>query len=125
VGPRIRLDIGELSFDGRLHDTPAAKALANFLPLTVRMTRWDSEFSGPILPPLGEFPEDDLTDLLAQGSLAYWEPGESLCLFPGGGDEMRAAFLMHPVGNIEGDLHLLQGLGNCLDLTISSKEDEI
>lgn len=129
MGVDIRLVIGEISFEGRLYDTAPAKALANLLPATLHMTRWGGEYFGPMLPPLGEFPEDDLVEILEPGALAYWEPGEALCLFFGPtpaseGGEIRAASPVHPVGRVNGDLGALFGLGNTVTAKIAALEDD-
>jgi hypothetical protein len=130
LGGNIRFVIGEITLEGELFDTPAAKALANLLPATLHMTRWGGEYFGPMLPPLGEFPEDDLVEILEPGALAYWEPGEALCLFFGPtpaseSGELRAASPVHPVGRVNGGLDALFGLGNTVTAEIFALEDDL
>lgn len=129
MGVNIRFVIGEISLKGQLYDTAPAKALANLLPATLHMTRWGGEYFGPMLPPLGEFPEDGLIEILEPGALAYWEPGEALCLFFGPtpaseGEELRAASPVHPVGKVNGDLGALFGLGNTVTAEILPEGDD-
>ncbi len=78
----VRLD--GTDFRAELDNGAITTALAAAMPLTVRMTRWGDELYGDI----GEVGET-LTDLpegreiMSVGELAYWKPGNALCIFYG------------------------------------------
>ncbi len=112
----LTICIGSLEFAGQLNDSPAARALAALLPLQIRMNRWGDEYYGALPQPLGVDEGPDAREEMALGELAYWEPGNALCLFFGPtpsskGKEPRAASPVTPVGRVEGDLAALRGMG--------------
>ena len=111
MGAGIRLEIGGITLTGELYETDAAKRLEPLLPVQVTMTRWGEEYYGTLLPPLGDC-EGDTTEVLEVGELAYWEPGDALCLFFGPtpaseGQECRAASNVNVFGKVIGDLSAL------------------
>jgi hypothetical protein len=111
----IKITIGDIVLTGTLLDNAPARVLLDMLPAMVRMTRWGDEYYGPLLPPLGEH-EGRLQETMAVGDLAYWEPGEALCLFFGPTPasregEPRAASPVHLLGNFQGDWASVRLLG--------------
>ncbi len=59
------------------------------------------------------------------GELAYWPPGNALCLFFGPtpartNAQPRAASPVHPVGTLTGDLAALTRLGRSVDAVLSA-----
>jgi hypothetical protein len=102
---------------GELNDSATARALEGRLPLKVRLSRWGDEYYGSIGAPLGVKQAPDAREEMAVGELAYWPPGNALCLFFGptpasDGPEPRAASPVNPVGRLTGDLGILKGLGS-------------
>lgn len=112
----IQLTIGGHSLDGELNDSETGRALAQRLPLTVRMSRWGDEYYGDIGTPLGVGQAPEARDEMSVGELAYWLPGNALCLFFGPtpvsrGNEPRAASEVNPAGRVSGDFDALKELG--------------
>ncbi len=111
----VTLALDGLKLTGELHDTPAARALAQVLPFTLELSRWGEEYYGDVGPALGPF-EGEQTDVLEVGELAFWQPGNALCLFFGPtpmsqGDECRAASPVFVVGRVAGDWQAVSALG--------------
>jgi len=105
-----------------LNDSPAAQALAKALPLKFRMSRWGDEYYGSCGLKLGE----DLSarELMEVGELAYWPPGNALCIFFGPtpastDDRPRAASPVIPLGRLRGDLGKLRSLSSSVSAQLS------
>ena len=110
----IVLDLGGVRLEGELADTPAGSALAGRLPVELRVQRWGEEYYGDLGTPLGKF-GGETRQVMAVGELAYWAPGNALCLFFGPtpvsqGSEPRAASPVHPVGKAGGDWSAVKAL---------------
>lgn len=113
VGVVLKLEGVELA--GQLNDSPAAQALAGALPLEMGLSRWGEEYYGDLGPSLGPFAGKQV-EVLEVGELAFWPPGNALCLFFGPtpasqGDECRAASPVHRLGRVTGDLAAVKALG--------------
>jgi hypothetical protein len=111
----IALELEGVRLEGELAEGPVKAALAARLPLELTLQRWGDEYYGEVGAPLGRF-EGETVDVLAVGDLAYWEPGNALCLFFGPtpasrGDEPRAASPVHRVGRVDGDWAAVKALG--------------
>jgi len=127
MGTKIKVLIGEQEFEGTLNDSDTASALATRLPLTVSMSRWGDEYYGDIGELLGVSPAPDARDEMKIGELAYWLPGNALCIFFGRtpasvGDEPRAASCVNPVGEIVGDLSVLKSMPSAVSVKIGATE---
>ena len=124
----------KLTFEGHelaaeLNDSETAKAIARRLPLTVRMSRWGDEYYGGIGAKLDVSPAKDARDDMAVGELAYWIPGNALCVFFGptpvsDGDEPKAASPVNPVGKVTGDVKVLKKLGGSVTLRVEALDDK-
>ena len=119
----IIVKLGKLQLTGQLNDSPTAQAIADQLPLTIRMSRWGEEYYGslPKNPDIDQAP--DAREVMAVGELAYWPPGNALCLFFGPtpvseGSEPRAASPVNPVGMLSGDVAALKALGGTVEVTV-------
>ena len=119
----ITITVGKLQLTGHLNDSPTASALAALLPLTVRMSRWGDEYYGSLNDPL-EFGESaDARETMALGELAYWPPGNAICIFFGPtpastGSDPRAASPVNPVGMVGGDVTALSAMGATIEFSI-------
>jgi hypothetical protein len=107
--------LDDVELTGELLDTPAAQAIVQRLPLDISLSRWGEEFYGDVGAPLGNLPGDK-QEIMEAGDLAFWEPGNALCLFWGPtpasrSDEPRAASAVHRVGKVQGNFSLVAGLG--------------
>lgn len=126
MAKKIRFTIGGHVLAGELNDSPTARALEGRLPLKVRLSRWGDEYYGSIGAPLGVKEAPDAREEMAVGELAYWPPGNALCLFFGPtpaseGPEPRAASPVNPVGRLTGDLGVLKGLGSSATAEVAAE----
>ena len=103
---RIRIRAGKVSANAVLHQTPAAEAIWNALPIEARANTWGDEiyFSIPVKAAL----EKDAQEVVQLGDLGYWLPGTAFCIFFGPtptshGDEIRPASAVNIVGKVQGD----------------------
>ncbi len=94
-------------FEAELNDSMTGKAIYGALPIRAKGQRWGGEiyFSIPVSCEL----EEDSREVLEEGELGYWPPGQAFCIFFGptpasGGDEIRAASAVNIVGRMKGDL---------------------
>ena len=65
----------------------------------------------------------DAREEMAVGELAYWPPGNALCIFFGPtpvseGSQPRAASPVNPVGMLSGDVAALKSLGPSVEVTV-------
>lgn len=115
MSSQITITIGEIAFAAELNDCAIARALADRLPRDLRMSRWGDEYYGSV--GLGMENDADARDVLEIGELAYWPPGDALCIFFGPtpaskGDEPRAASAVTVLGRITGgDVDRLKEFG--------------
>ena len=106
----ITIISGEREVSAQLNDSETAAAIWDALPITGLVQTWGDEIYFSI--PLSTKESDDAQETVPKGTIAYWPPGNALCLFWGPtpisrGDEIRPASAVNLVGQIEGDLTLL------------------
>ena len=102
----IRIRAGEVTATAALNDSPTADAVWDALPITGRVQTWGDEIYFPIPVDAAEVPDAAAT--VDKGAVAYWPPGNALCLFWGPtpmsrGDEIRPASAVNVIGTIDGD----------------------
>jgi hypothetical protein len=102
----IRITAGKVSANAVLHQTPAAEAIWDALPIEARANTWGDEiyFSIPVKAAL----ETDAQEVVQLGDLGYWPPGTAFCIFFGPtptshGDEIRPASAVNIVGKVHSD----------------------
>lgn len=107
---RIKITAGDLSVFAELNDTPTAILVWDSLPIEASGSTWGDEiyFRTPI-----SAEEEDAREVVDMGDVAYWPPGQALCLFFGPtpasqGDEIRPASAVNVLGRIEGDATVLK-----------------
>ena len=103
---RIRIRAGAVTVTAALNDSSTAEAVWEALPITGQVQTWGDEIYFPIPVEAGE--ADDAKATVDKGAVAYWPPGNALCLFWGPtpmsrGDEIRPASPVNVLGAIEGD----------------------
>ena len=120
---RIEIAIGGHVLPGVLDGSATGKALVARLPLKLRLSRWGDEYYGSLVPALKVPVAPDAREDVAVGELAYWLPGNALCLFFGPtpastGDAPRAASPVNPAGRVTGDLSVLKKLASSVNAEV-------
>ena len=108
---KIGITAGEVSVTAVLNDSRTADLLWAALPLSAAASTWGDEIYFRIAAQAEE--DDGASDVVEMGAVAYWPPGQALCLFFGRtpasrGDEIRAASAVNVLGGIEGDATVLR-----------------
>ncbi len=122
MGTKIHLNIAGVSIAAELHDNPTARTLAGSLPLTGTVCMWGDElfFSTDVQAD----PAEDAREELEVGDIAYWPPGQAVCIFFGrtpasDGDKPRAASPVSVVGKLQGDPNTLRNVADGDRITVS------
>ena len=94
--------LGELS---ETKNPKTVEAIRKVLPIKARVATWGDEIYFPIK---AKAKAENAQPVVDKGDIAYWPPGDSLCIFFGPtpasiGDEIRPASPVNVVGNILGD----------------------
>ena len=103
---RIRITSGDVSLTATLNDSPTSQLIVEALPITGRVQTWGDEIYFPI--PVSASNDETAAEVVDKGAVAYWPPGNALCLFWGptpasSGDEIRPASAVNVCGMIDGD----------------------
>ena len=103
---QIRITSGKVSLTATLNDSPTARLIADALPITGRVQTWGDEIYFPISVSASN--DETAAEVVEKGAIAYWPPGNALCLFWGptpasSGDEIRPASAVNVCGMIDGD----------------------
>ena len=101
----ITISSGDLVMEAALNDTTIAKTLEGILPITTTTNTWGEEIYFTI--PLEEILENP-QEIVEEGDLGYWPPGNAFCIFFGvtpasRGTEIRAASAVTVIGKVLGD----------------------
>jgi uncharacterized protein len=102
---KIRITSGDVAQTATLNDTKTAQLVWDALPFDIPGSRWGDEIYFSI--PVHTGTERGQATVSA-GDLAYWEPGNALCIFWGPtpmsrGDEIRPANPVTVFGTLDGD----------------------
>ncbi len=103
---KIKITSGNVSLTATLNDSPTATHIWEALPIIGRVQTWGDEIYFPISVSAAN--DDTAAEVVEKGAIAYWPPGNALCLFWGPtpasrGDEIRPASAVNVCGMIEGD----------------------
>ena len=103
---QIRITAGDVSLIATLNDSPTARLIVDALPITGRVQTWGDEIYFPI--PVSASNDETAAEVVEKGAVAYWPPGNALCLFWGptpasSGDEIRPASAVNVCGMIDED----------------------
>ena len=109
---KIEIFINEQKFEGELNETETAEKIYQALPIESEGNFWGNEIYFEI--PLKAENENPTQDLKI-GDLAYWPAGNCFCIFYGKtpastNDEPRPASPVTVVGKIKGELDKLKKL---------------
>jgi len=101
-----------------------AKAIIDALPIRGRGNRWGDETYFSIGVKVGS---ESAKQVVEKGDLAYWPPGEALCIFFGPtpasrGDEPRAASPVNVFGKVLGDPRVFRKVRSGEEVIISKAE---
>jgi hypothetical protein len=123
----ITLTLGPVQLSAELNSSPTAAALAAMLPVTLRLSRWGEEYYGALPHKLDAQLAADAREEMEVGELAYWPPGNALCLFfgptPASEDKRpRAASPVNPLGTFTGDLAALKRLGATVKAAVARQQ---
>ena len=109
---KIRIIAADVEVTAELNDSATAELIWNALPIEASGSTWGDEiyFRTSI-----EDQERDSQEVVDMGDVAFWPPGQALCLFFGPtpmsrGDEIRPASAVNVVGKIEGDPTVLKSV---------------
>ncbi len=105
---KIKIKIGEKTFEAELNKTKIARAIGQKLPVKSKFNTWGDEIY--FLIPV-KFSEDELEEpreTVKIGDLGYWPPETAFCIFYGRtpvsrGDEIRPASPVEVIGKFYGD----------------------
>ena len=103
--------IGEVEIELIDKNPKTKEAILKTLPIESRANTWGDEiyFSTPV-----KLGEENSQEVVEKGDVAYWPPGQSICLFFGptpasrSPDEIRPASPVNVFGKILGDLNRLK-----------------
>ena len=120
---QIRITSGEVSLTATLNESPTSQLIAEALPIKGRVQTWGDEIYFPI--PVSASNDETAAEVVEKGAIAYWPPGNALCLFWGPtpasrGDEIRPASAVNVCGKIEGDPSALANAPSGSEIRIDS-----
>ncbi len=112
---KIRITSGDVSLTATLNDSPTSQKIRDALPIIGSVQTWGDEIYFPI--PVSASNDDTAAEVVEKGAVAYWPPGNALCLFWGPtpasrGDEIRPASAVNVCGMIDGDPTVLANAPN-------------
>jgi len=112
---KVRITVGEKSFEADIDDSETGRAVSAALPIVGSASVWGDEIYFEIPVSLSESPEAQAE--VEVGTLAYWPPGNALCIFYGPtpvsvGNAPRAYSPVNKFGRILGDAATLRGTRN-------------
>lgn len=104
--PTISITAGSVSMTAELAENETAQAIYEALPISGSANVWGEEIYFGI--PVDVEPAADATDVMDEGTLAYWPPGHAFCIFFGPtpashGSEPRMASPGNIFGQVNGD----------------------
>ena len=116
----ISIKAGDVELTAELDDTPTADLVWDALPITASGSVWGDEiyFRTPV-----SAEEDHAVPTVDMGAVAYWPPGQAICLFFGPtpmsvGDEIRPASPVNVFGKIVGDPAVLKSVRSGSDVRV-------
>ena len=111
----IKIFAEDIEAVAELYKTPTAEAIYNLLPLDGAANRWGDEIY--FVLPLRIDIENDATDVVEEGDIAYWPEGRCFCIFFGTTPasiegEIKAVSKVNIFGKIKGDPTIFKDVQN-------------
>ncbi len=107
---RIKIQVGDVEVTALLNGCATADLVWDALPISSTGSTWGDEiyFRTDLTAD-----EQDSEAVVDMGAVAFWPPGQAICLFYGltpmsTGDEIRPASPVNVIGRIEGDPAVLK-----------------
>ena len=124
MGRRIQIKAGQIAVVAELNETRTSQAIWEALPIKGKGNRWGEEIYFSIPVNIGE---ENATEVVGVGDLAYWPPGKAFCIFFGPtpvseGAEPRPASPVNVLGKITGDATTLTQVPQGADITVDKEE---
>ncbi len=108
---KIKISSGDVELLASLNESDTCRSIWEALPIQGSANIWGDEIYFSI--PVSASGDSTATDVVDIGTVAYWPPGNALCLFWGptpasrNDDEIRAASAVNICGKIESDASIL------------------
>ena len=118
---QIQITAGDVTVIASLNDSPTADALWEALPVSASGQTWGDEIYFGI--PVEAENDDYAEETVEMGAIAYWPPGNALCLFFGptpmsAPGEIRPASAVNVLGQMEGDPTVLKAVPGGATVTV-------
>jgi hypothetical protein len=120
---RIRFEIGNVTLDAELLDTPTAKAVVAKLPIAASALTWGEEVYFDV--PVKVAREKDARAVVTPGEIAYWPEGPAIAIGFGRtpishGDETRLASPCNVFAKALGDVKALKSVRSGAKIRVSA-----
>ena len=119
---KIKIEVGDITLEAELNDSDTSQNIVAALPISGSANVWGDEIYFEIPVSLSEAP--DAIEEVEVGTIAYWPPGQAMCLFYGRtpvstSDLPRAYSPVNVFGRILGDATELKGVPSGASITVS------
>ena len=108
---KILIKVENIEIEAELNNSKTAEKIWELLPIEGRVNTWGDEIYFSIGSKIAL--EEDSSEVVSIGDLAYWPPGEAFCIFFGAtpasyGNGIRAASAVNIFGKIIGDARVFK-----------------
>ena len=121
---KIVIKVEDLTVGADLNESKTAQKIWGALPISGSVNTWGDEiyFSIPVNLPL-----EDAKEVVSEGDLGYWPPGNAFCIFFGltpasQGNEIRPASPVNLFGKVIGDVKVFKKVNSGAKINILKDE---
>ncbi len=123
---KISISAEGITLEAELNHSRTAEKIWDLLPIEGQVNTWGDEIYFSIGKKIEL--EDQASDVVSLGDLAYWPPGVAFCIFFGktpasNDEEIRAASAVNVFGKIIGDTEVLKTVRSGAKITIQGVSD--